>query len=129
MFVLVGCKDGSYNNANEITLKYELIALKSKEIHESSGSFAWFVIVGGGSSKHSTESYYYYYVKYQDGIQLEKRDVLDRRIFINEIEQNNAYVIVTYRQDCMTYPNGWSETRTILNIPKGTIKRDFKIEL
>lgn len=121
------------------SIKYELVAIKNKDVKENSGSFGFFVCIGGGSYKETVNSYYYYYVKYQNGIQLEKKDVFDKSIFINENENKDAYVnenwtrwkssdslVKFFRCEKYSCPR---KHQTILNIPKGTINREFKIEL
>lgn len=121
------------------SIKHELIAIKNKEINESKSSWNFFVIVGVGSSESKTEPYYFYYVNYPNGIQLEKRSVFDKSIFIRENLNKDAYIEECWTKQkhsdilvnyfCYDKYSNFSKKVEILNIPVGTINREMKISL
>ncbi len=123
----------------EFSVKFELVALLNKDQVESSSSWAFFVGIGGGSSRTITDSYYYYFVRYRDGIQMEKVPMLDKSVFLNELETKSATVEEVWARNkhskfivkhfARAEFDGEEKVRTILNIPDGSIKKEFKVEL
>lgn len=109
--------------------KYELVTLDSRESTE--GKFQSFFFVGSGYI--GEELYYHFYIDTPDGIKYQKERAEGSSIFIKEcecepyyLEYNEKYVDSTsiFYQDGFNYSTA---TKRVLYIPKGTIKRDFKV--
>jgi hypothetical protein len=134
-------------SGNVVTNNYEsnkvpLTSLvnKNEEVHRGSIHGSIFLLIGDIHGADSTvhEACYYYYTVEQQGIKLNKKNPLKDHIFIKEDvpDNENAYVeylnIIKSEKNTIfcTYDSKVKRTRDIiLHIPKGTVKREWDVDI
>ena len=124
---------------------YELVSLNNYKTKKTTGSANHFILVGSASFEFSDQMYYQYFVRRSRGIRYEKTPMENRDFYIEETNENIAYLKEYGRHMIIKDPfwlkmvNPLYQESDIIgpvkigyrvaHIPKGTILRDFDINL
>jgi hypothetical protein len=138
-FLLYGFLSSFYEEQTTKPIRYDLVSFITKSYHYAEGSVVGVPFFFVGSYKEGSIPYYYYYMRTIDGIKFCKDHMEANDVFLNETENGSAYVEQTWVKrsspewlikfygvddDSKQY-----KSKTVINFPKGTIKREFETSL
>jgi len=116
---------GSLETEERVKASYDLVSLDANEDINGSFETAFFV----GSGYIGEDLYYHFYYETSKGIKYVKKRA--ESMYIIETDGNPRYVIYAnyIKDETHDYyrENRSRETRRVLYIPKGTIKRNYKV--
>ena len=139
LIIVFGILTNLYQEKTTRSLKYDLVSFTTKSYNYAEGGavclFPFFV----GSYKEGSTPYYYYYMRTIDGIKFCKDQMDDDSVFLNETDDGSAYVEQIWTKisspkwliDFYGFSNDSQhyKIKTVINFPKGTIKREFDTSL